>query len=155
MTAKSIIKTLNLSPHPEGGWYRELWRSDISMGDNSGDSSGGGQAQYATGRASATAIYFLLEAGQQSRWHRVDAHEIWLWHCGDPLTLSIKSEWGAAPADHLLGADLANGQQPQLRVPAHYWQAATPLSIGGCKGYSLVSCIVSPGFEFSGFELRS
>ena len=147
MTAKDIIATLGLAPHPEGGWYRELWRSDIGMGKNSAD--------YAPDRASATAIYFLLEGGQRSQWHRVDAHEIWLWHGGDPLILSMKAEWNDAPTEHHLGTALDSGEQPQLRVPAGHWQAAAPIVADSGHGYSLVSCIVSPGFEFAGFELRA
>ncbi|WOE75863.1 cupin domain-containing protein [Alterisphingorhabdus coralli] len=146
MTAEDIITSLNLSPHPEGGWYRELWRSDIALGGNTA---------YAPDRASATAIYYLLETGQRSEWHRVDAHELWLWHAGDPLTLSIKAEWDDAPHHPILGTDLAAGQQPQIRISTNYWQAAEPVPTEGGAGYTLVSCIVSPGFEFSGFEMRS
>ncbi|MEO1044002.1 MAG: cupin domain-containing protein [Pseudomonadota bacterium] len=146
MTAKEIITALDLAPHPEGGWYRELWRSDVKLGENTA---------YTGGRASATAIYFLLETGQRSAWHRVDAHELWLWHAGDPLTLSHKPGWGDAPRHPVLGTELAAGQQPQIRIPAHHWQAAEPLPVEGGAGYTLVSCIVSPGFEFAGFEMRA
>lgn len=141
MDAKQIIEKLSLETHPEGGWFRETWRSDIGI-DSSPNS-----------RASATAIHFLLEAGQHSEWHRVDATEIWLWHSGDPLTLSIKTKWDDIPQNHMLGPNVLEEQQPQILVPADCWQAATPDSIG-TAGYTLVSCIVSPGFEFSGFELR-
>jgi predicted cupin superfamily sugar epimerase len=110
-----------MAPHPEGGHYVETWR-----GPDRGD-----------GRASATAIYFLLQAGERSHWHRVDADEIWLFHRGSPLRLSIDT------AEHLLGPD-----QPQIRVPANAWQAADPTG-----EFTLVSCIVVPGFEFEGFEL--
>jgi len=137
-TVKELIEQLELAPHPEGGWYRETWRSDAMM--DGGD------------RASATAIYFLLESHQQSAWHRVDATEIWFWHAGDPLTLSITKELGSAQQDILLGPDIPAGQHAQGIVPAHHWQAATPVK-DGAAGYTLVSCVVSPGFEFSGFEL--
>ena len=110
-----------MAPHPEGGHYVETWR-----GPDRGD-----------GRASATAIYFLLRAGERSHWHRVDADEIWLFHRGSPLRLSIDT------TEHVLGPD-----QPQIRVAAHAWQAAEPTG-----EYTLVSCIVVPGFEFDGFEL--
>ena len=141
MTAKELIQSLGLERHPEGGWYRETWRSDVTLGIGK------------RGRASATAIHFLLEANQSSEWHRVDAAEMWLWHSGDPLVLLTKPQWEDAPAGKTLGADLAAGEQPQLLVPAHHWQSARPTE-GGSAGYTLVSCIVSPGFEFSGFELR-
>lgn len=145
MIAKDIITALNLAPHPEGGWYRELWRSDVTIGGNT---------DYAADRASATAIYFLLETGQRSQWHCVDAHELWLWHAGDPLTLSIRPQWDEDTQHSVLGTDLAAGQQPQIRIPANHWQAAEPVRVEGGAGYTLVSCIVSPGFEFSGFEMR-
>lgn len=132
MTADDINAQLNLSPHPEGGWYAETWRADAP--DNA--------------RASATAIYFLLKSDERSHWHRVDAAEIWLWHGGAPLVLSM-AETEAGPArDHLLGSDLMAGHAPQIIVPPHHWQAAQ--STGD---WTLVSCIVSPGFEFSGFTL--
>lgn len=131
-TAKAIIDRLGLRPHPEGGWYRETWRAEAAPGE----------------RASATAIHFLLEAGERSHWHRVDAAELWFWHGGGPLTLSI------APGDRgpveavTLGPDVLAGQAPQALVPTGYWQAAEPLG-----AWVLVSCVVSPGFDFGGFEL--
>jgi len=131
-TPRELIDRLALSPHPEGGWYRETWRG----------------AADADGRASETLIYFLLEVGQQSHWHTVDATEIWCWHAGSPL------EVGTAPGDngpvawHALGNDFAAGQSPQLVIPPHHWQAARAR-----HGWALVSCMVSPGFEFSGFVM--
>ena len=130
MTPAEIIATLNLRPHPEGGWYTETWRAD-----------GGG-------RPVGTAIYYLLEAGQRSHWHWVDADEIWHFYAGDPLILSV-AETDAGPAqDHVLGPDIAAGQRPQVRVPAHHWQAARTTGT-----YTLVGCTVSPGFDFAGFEM--
>ncbi|WP_170607661.1 cupin domain-containing protein [Ruegeria arenilitoris] len=129
MTAQEIIERLNLQRHPEGGWFSETWRADNP------------------GRATGTCIYFLLQAGERSHWHKVDATEIWLFHVGAPLILSI-SETGQGPAhDHVLTPDLDQGF-PQLIVPKGHWQAAR--STGK---YTLVSCAVSPGFEFGGFEL--
>ena len=128
MTAAEIIKTLNLKPHPEGGWYSETWRDPTLP------------------RATGTAIYFLLEAHQTSHWHKVDATEIWHWYAGHPLTLEI-SENGTTSAV-TLGPDLASGARPQAIVPPHAWQRALPQG-----GWVLVGCTVSPGFEFSGFEL--
>ena len=126
--AELIIAHLHLSPHPEGGWYRQTWV--------------GPEVQ---GRPSGTAILFLLQDGQHSHWHRVDADEIWLWHAGAPLTLR-KGEVTATAT--LLGPDVLAGQQVQAVVPAGHWQAASTTG-----AYSLVSCTVSPGFQFSGFEL--
>ena len=128
MTAEAIIAKLGLQPHPEGGWYRETWKGpDIA------------------GRASGTAILFLLRAGERSHWHRVDADEIWLWHAGAPLILSMGETAGQ---DHRLGPDVLGGENPQILVPAGWWQAAR--STGD---WTLVSCTVSPGFRFEGFEL--
>ncbi|MCA0872011.1 cupin domain-containing protein [Seohaeicola saemankumensis] len=131
MTAEQIIERLGLQRHPEGGWYRQTWV----------ETPGGAQ------RPSGTCIYFLLKAGERSHWHRVDAAEIWLYHAGAPLILSL-AETEAGPAvDHLLTPDLETGA-PQIIVPAHHWQAAR--STGD---FTLVSCTVSPGFSFDGFEL--
>ncbi|MFM2389610.1 MAG: hypothetical protein RLZZ437_1165 [Pseudomonadota bacterium] len=128
--AQRIIAALNLAPHPEGGWYRQTWVAD---GPN---------------RPVGTAIYFLLVGGKPSHWHRVDAVEIWHFHAGAPLILSL-SETDAGPAsDLLIGADVLAGQAPQGIVPKDWWQAAA--STGD---YSLVSCTVSPGFQFDGFTL--
>lgn len=129
MTADQIIAHLGLEPHPEGGHYRQTW---IAEND---------------GRPTATCIYFLLKAGETSHWHKVDATEIWLYHAGAPLILSI-AEAEAGPArDHLLSPDLTEGA-PQIIVPANHWQAARTMG-----DFTLVSCTVSPGFSFSGFTL--
>jgi len=131
-TAEAIIAQLDLSPHPEGGWFRETWRADCPPGK----------------RASATAILFLLEAHDRSHWHKVDATELWLWHAGAPLTLSISTDKSGPVHDVALDPDVLSGELPQVIVPADQWQAARPLG-----GWALVSCVVSPGFEFNGFEL--
>jgi uncharacterized protein len=128
VSAKDIIAKLGLMPHPEGGWYRETWKGpDIG------------------GRASGTAILFLLQAGERSHWHRVDADEIWLWHAGAPLVLSMGVN---AAGDTRLGPDVLGGEAVQAVVPAGWWQAAR--STGD---WTLVSCTVSPGFRFEGFEM--
>ena len=130
MTAQEIIDHLALSPHPEGGHYRQTWVEDP-----------------ATGRPAGTCIYFLLKAGERSHWHRVDATEIWHYYAGAPLILSL-SETEAGPAtDHMLTPDLAQGA-PQIIVPKHHWQAARTTG-----EYTLVGCTVRPGFQFDGFEL--
>ncbi|MEP1587178.1 MAG: cupin domain-containing protein [Tateyamaria sp.] len=129
MTAQEIIDTLKLSPHPEGGHYRQTW-----------------VAQNA-GRPSGTCIYFLLAQGESSHWHKVDATEIWLYHAGAPLILSLSATNDGPAIDHVLGPDL-NTAAPQIIVPEQHWQAAR--STGD---YTLVSCTVSPGFQFEGFTL--
>ena len=131
LSAAEIIRTLGLQPHPEGGHFRETWR-------DSGD----------TGRRGAgTAIYFLLQEGERSHWHRVDAAEIWHFHAGAPLILRQSAD-GAAQTAALLGPDLAADQRPQLIVPPGHWQAAD--STGA---WTLVGCTVSPAFQFDHFEL--
>lgn len=131
--AEALIARLGLQPHPEGGWYRETWRE-----------AGNGAPK----RGHATAIFFLLERGQRSHWHRVDAAELWLFHAGTPLALHIAPD-GEGPGETiLLGADVAAGQHPQSLVPAGRWQAAEAQD-----GWALVSCVVAPGFDFAGFEL--
>ncbi len=129
--AAAVIAALGLAPHPEGGWYRETFRAGTL-----------------NGRSTVTAIQFLLEAGQQSHWHRVDAAEIWCWHAGAPLALGIAPGAGGA-ADWLrLGGDVLAGDAVQAVVPAGDWQAARAE-----QGWALVSCVVAPGFDFAGFVL--
>ena len=130
--AASLIAALQLQPHPEGGWYRETWRAEAPAGE----------------RASATAILFLLEAGQRSHWHKVDATELWLFHAGSPLRLDTVASDAGPVQSVRLGPDVLAGDQPQARIEAGAWQAAE-----ADRGWSLVSCIVSPGFEFAGFTL--
>jgi predicted cupin superfamily sugar epimerase len=128
---KTIIATLGMKRHPEGGWYAETFR----------DNSEGG-------RGHSTAIYFLLEAGDESAWHRVkDASEVWHYYAGAPLALRVWSGQGAV-AELTLGPDLAAGERPQQIVPANWWQAAKSLG-----GWTLVGCTVAPGFDFASFEL--
>ncbi|NOD29276.1 cupin [Ruegeria atlantica] len=131
MTAQEIIERLNLQRHPEGGWYAETWRAENE------------------GRPTGTCIYFLLQKGESSHWHRVDATEIWLYHAGAPLVLSLSAMDQGPATEHVLTPDLSSGA-PQLIVPEGHWQAAR--STGD---YTLVSCTVSPGFQFEGFELAA
>lgn len=137
MTAADIIATLELSAHPEGGWYRQTW-----------------EGPHQNGRAIGTCIYFLLKARETSHWHRVDAEEIWLFHAGDPLALSIASDTSGPAQTHALGPDIAAGQRPQIHVPSNAWQSAqSAANVAQAKGWTLVSCTVTPGFRFDGFEL--
>lgn len=143
-TPDRIIEQLGLSAHPEGGWYKETWRA-----------KGHAEADGA-GRAKGTAILFLLKTSEASHWHRVDADEMWIWQAGDPLELGIADGDDAQPRWLTLGNDLNSGQELQGLVPTGAWQAArsapTPAQ-AGAAGYTLVSCVVVPGFEFAGFEL--
>lgn len=129
-TAADIIAKLGLKPHPEGGHYRETFRD----------------SRLIDGRAASTAILFLLARGERSHWHRVDAVEIWHYHAGAPLKLSIAGDDGAENIQ--LGGDISAGEIPQATVPARAWQAAESLG-----DWTLCGCTVAPGFEFSGFEL--
>ncbi|HMQ58239.1 MAG TPA: cupin domain-containing protein [Rhizobiaceae bacterium] len=129
--AAEVIERLGLIPHPEGGWYREMFRDLATNGE----------------RAHSTAIYFLLGPRDRSHWHRVDAVEVWHHYAGAPLRLDM-SEDGRTTTSSLLGKDIFAGQSPQVVVPTGWWQAATPLG-----GWVLVGCTVAPGFQFSGFEL--
>jgi len=131
--ADRLIEMLALKPHPEGGHFRETFRDS---GPLPVDLDGN------RGRAHSTAIYFLLKAGEASRWHRVDASEVWHFYRGAPLELSIGKE------TYVLGADIDEAQVPQIVVPAGAWQAARSLG-----DYTLVGCTVAPGFEFEHFEM--
>lgn len=131
LSTADVIALLELAPHPEGGHFRETFR----------DARGEGA------RAASTAIYFLLAAGEVSRWHRVDAAEVWHWYAGAPLRLEIAAPAGASEPVRL-GPDLAAGERPQAVVPAGHWQSARSLG-----AWTLVGCTVAPGFEFAGFEL--
>ncbi len=131
----SIIRRLGLTPLPEGGHFRETWRDLPANG----------------GRGSGTAIYYLLKAGEISRWHRVDAAEIWHFYAGDPLELRIAQREGDPVTTHRLGRDIEHGERPQIIVPKDAWQSAR---IAAPKiGWVLIGCTVSPAFDFAGFEL--
>lgn len=131
MTAAQIVALLGLTDHPEGGWFRETFRD----------------APGPDGRSASTVIYYLLEAGQRSHWHRVDAVETWHYYAGAPIALSISTD-GRDVTQLTVGPDLAAGQRPQAVVPTRGWQSAQSLG-----DWTLVGCTVAPGFEFSGFEM--
>ena len=130
--ARRISEALRLAPHPEGGSYRETWAAPARPGE----------------RPAGTAIHFLLRAGERSRWHRVDADEVWLFHHGAPLILALAERAEGPARDRVLGPDPLAGHEPQIVVPAGWWQAARPTG-----AFALVSCVVCPGFRFEGFEL--
>jgi predicted cupin superfamily sugar epimerase len=131
-SAQSVIEELGLIAHPEGGWYGETWRATSVDGL----------------RPTGSAIVYLLSAGERSHWHRVDADEIWQFSAGDPLELRVWDEARSEVTRHTLGTALADGETIQAVVPAGAWQAARPLG-----QWTLVGCVVSPAFDFAGFEL--
>jgi hypothetical protein len=131
VNAEDIVRRLGLEPHPEGGYFRETYRHRAVDG----------------GRGAKTAIYFLLAAGEVSRWHRADADEMWHYYAGAPLRLSVSAD-GITTRVMRLGIDFASGEEPQALVPARAWQSAE--SEGA---WTLVGCTVAPAFEFQGFEL--
>lgn len=137
-----LARRLNLSPHPEGGWFRETWRSELTVPQSALP------PDYAGPRNAGTAILFLLMPGQESAWHTVRSAELWLYHSGGPLLLEFGAEHDTAKT-HLLGADIAAGENPQVLIPPGNWQRARPRDDQPC----LVSCVVVPGFDFADFSL--
>ncbi len=133
--ADELIRTLGLQPHPEGGHYRETFRSALVQPGPHGL------------RSASTAIWFLLVAGQVSRWHRVLADECWHWYEGGPLDLFSCAEPGSPITRHRLGP-VSGDVHPQHVVPAGWWQAAIPVG-----EFVLVGCTVAPGFDFADFTL--
>jgi predicted cupin superfamily sugar epimerase len=133
-----LAETLDLRPHPEGGWFRETWRASEAVRTSDGRD-----------RVTATLILFHLPAGETSAWHRVASDEIWLAHQG-VVTLEQGGR-GTAPSTgevvHL-GVDPTAGQRSQVVIPAGVWQRTLPADAD-----ALVSCVVSPGFDFADFEL--
>lgn len=138
----ALARELGMEPHPEGGWYVETWVSGQSFTP----------AGYPGPRTAATAIYFLLCPGEESRWHVVRSDEIWLWHRGGPLDLHLGGDGefpkeGAEP--RRLGPGVERGERPQILVPGGVWQAARPTG----DEPVLVSCVVAPGFDYADFRL--
>lgn len=126
--AKQLIESLALAPHPEGGWYRQLFKSDSRVTRSSDGAN----------RSALTTIYFLLVEGTYSAWHRVTSDEVWHWYEGDPLELLTRTESVTLGPDHRVHV-----------IRAGEWQAARPLG-----AYALVGCTVGPGFEFDDFEMQ-
>jgi predicted cupin superfamily sugar epimerase len=137
MRAEELIRRLDLRPHPEGGHFRETFRSPVEV-------------TTARGRRSAlTSILFLLRAGETSRWHAVAADETWYYHAGDPLDLWLAPPDGSRRESVRLGA-VQTGHQPAHTVAADWWQAA-----GTTGAWTLVGCAVGPGFDFADFRLAA
>jgi predicted cupin superfamily sugar epimerase len=129
-SAAAVIDRLGLTPHPEGGWFRETWRDEPKNG----------------GRGAGTSILFLLEGGRASHWHRIDATELWFFQAGASLELRTSS--GKHLTTRRLGCDLLGDDLPQARVEPGQWQAARSLG-----PWSLVACVVVPAFDFARFEV--
>jgi hypothetical protein len=133
--AADLVETLGLAPHPEGGWYREVYRSADAV------------ERDGARREALTSIYYLLAAGQLSRWHVVELDEVWHWHEGDPLELVIWDPGRKRVEVVPLGPVAEDGARPLHVVPRGVWQAARPTG-----AYSLVGCTVAPGFDFADFR---
>ena len=134
MDARAVVDQWKLVAHPEGGYYRQTYRSPLATTPPG----------WPGPRALATSILYLLETGHQSRWHRVRGDELWLWQGGAPMVLRVDE------TAHLVGPERTAGHELQVLVPAGAWQSATPAG----DVWSLVACVVTPGFEFADLELR-
>ncbi len=146
MTTRSpLVDALGMQPHPEGGWYAETWKASFQIPK---EVLG---APYTGPRPAATAVYFLLHPGEVSKWHTVVSDELWLWHAGSPVLLTLGGSGDAPEAQEeiVLGMDVAARQRPQVLVPGTVWQTARPLG----DEPALVTCIVAPGFHFDDFRL--
>ena len=139
MNGKEIVQKLGLIEHPEGGFYKETYRSSSSM-----------ETEQNAIRNVCTAIYFLLENDNISLFHRIQSDELWFFHQGEPLEIVFVKE--GVLNSIILGNSFENGEVPQATIPANSWFAS---SVKQRKGYSLVSCTVAPGFDFADFELAS
>jgi predicted cupin superfamily sugar epimerase len=133
--AKSLIRSFRLKPHPEGGHYREIYRSPSNIESSQGT------------RSALTQIYFLLARGEISRWHRVFSDESWNHLEGSPLNLYTLDPALKKMQKVKLGA-LKQRALPTFVVPSHHWQAAQ-----SAGEYTLVTCLVAPGFEFQDFSM--
>ena len=137
----ALAAALDLEAHPEGGWFRRTWRAGPTLHPPG----------YPGERAAATAIHYVLGPGEESVWHRVRSDELWLWHRGTTLSLWVGADAdgpGERPRRVRLGPRLEDGEVCQALVPAGCWQRARPEP----DGEVLVSCVVSPGFEFDDFS---
>jgi hypothetical protein len=132
--AAAVVEALGMRAHPEGGWYVETWRADGAAGV----------------RPTGSAILYLLAAGDRSHWHRLDAAEVWQYSGGDALELRVWADGQPAVTTYRLGPGMTDGSVVQAVVPADAWQTADSLG-----AWTLVGCIVTPAFEFAGFELAA
>ncbi len=143
MTAEQLIQQYNLQPHPEGGWYKETYKSNEQIAGVALPGRFGGD------RAFSTAIYFLLERGNFSAFHRIKSDECWHFYAGDPLMVYVLPEDGQLKTIQL-GNDIGKGQLFQYVVPAHCWFASRPAPD---SNFCFVGCTVAPGFDFADFEM--
>jgi predicted cupin superfamily sugar epimerase len=141
-TADYFIKTLNMISHPEGGFYKEIYTSEETI------TSAELKVDYEGSRILWTSIYFLLRDGEVSNFHRLKSDEMWYYHSGSPLTIYMINPKGELITEQL-GLNIENGEKPQVLVPKDYIFGSAMNN----KGYALVGCMVSPGFEFRDFEL--
>jgi predicted cupin superfamily sugar epimerase len=135
--ATEVAAAWGLAPHPEGGFYRETYRSAVTFEP----------AGWPGARSLATAIIYLLPAGERSVRHRIRGEELWLWQGGAPMALTIGEE------EHVVGPDRPSGHRLQVLVPAGEWQSATAVTAAGAPAWSMVACLVAPGFDFQDFEV--
>ncbi len=143
MKSEDVIEKLGLSPHPEGGYFRETYRSGDSIASTSLP------ARYGTSRSVSTAIYFLLTGKTFSAFHRLKSDEFWHYHLGDPVELHLIHPDGRHECV-MVGPDLAAGHIPQFMIPHGTWFAAT---VRNADGFILLGCTVAPGFDFADFEM--
>lgn len=143
--AEKLIEALGLIAHPEGGFFRETYRADLALAGPALAPAFPGQ------RAASTAIYYLLAAGDRSRFHRIRSDEVWHFYLGDPLQVIELTESGTVQVT-TLGIDIAAGQVPQHVVPAGRWFGSCPAP---ASQYGLVGCTVAPGFDFADFEMAT
>ncbi|HVP38614.1 MAG TPA: cupin domain-containing protein [Candidatus Saccharimonadales bacterium] len=137
------IERLRLERHPEGGWFRETYRSPERLEEPGAPGTGGGP------RALASAIYFLLDGADFSAFHRLRSDELWHFHAGSAVLLVAIDEAGRLRS-FTLGCDAERGETPQVRIKAGWWYAAR---LEDPESYALAGCTVSPGFEFADWEL--
>lgn len=140
---ETLIKQLDLQPHPEGGYYKETYRSQGDISEDCLPETYGGSRNYATG------IYFVLTSDNFSSFHKINQDEMWHFYDGAPIRLHIVSKEGKYDY-HIIGRDVLSGQVPQLVVKGGDWFAA---EVVGNDTYSFVGCTVSPGFDFKDFVL--
>ena len=135
VNAETVVEQWGLEPHLEGGFFRETYRSELTVTPDG----------WPGARSFATAILFLLRSGERSARHRVRGDELWMWQLGEPMALEIDG------TRHLVGPDASLGHALHVLVPGGAWQSATPAG----DGWSLVACVVAPGFDFADFEMES
>jgi len=140
--ADYFVQTLDMTPHPEGGFYKECYAGEDCITSKELDVS------YEGKRKLWTSIYFLLRDGEVSNFHRLKSDEMWYYHAGSPLTIYMITPEGTLRKEQL-GLDIKKGEKPQILVPKGYIFGSAMNE----SGFALVGCMVAPGFEFRDFEL--